>query len=407
MRLNLIMAGLLTIMGTGAAHAEARGISDNVIKIGVMTDLSGPYSATGGRGSVIATEMAVAEFGGEINGKKIEILTADHQGKPDIAAGTARKWLDVDDVDVITEINNSAVALSIYNLAKEKNALVLATGPASDALTFNSCIPTGIHYTYDTYAFANSSVNGLAQIGKKDWFMIAADYAFGKAGEEATQVALASVGGKMVGGLKFPLNTTDFSSFMLSAQSSGASVVGLVSAGADTVNAIKVAKEFGLTQTVAPQFLFIQDVHALGLETAQGVVFGTAFYWNRTDETRKWSEEFYKRMNQTSMPSQEHAGQYSAVYQYLKSIKELGTDDAHAIVADWRGKPINDMFAQNGHLREDGRFVHDMYVAKVKSPAESKAPWDYYDIIATVPGDKAFRPMDQGKCDLKAQSLGK
>ncbi|NYT79280.1 ABC transporter substrate-binding protein [Alcaligenaceae bacterium] len=407
MRLNVIMAGLLTIMGTGAALAATPGISDDVIKIGVMTDLSGPYSATGGRGSVVATEMAVAEFGGEINGKKIEIITADHQGKPDIAAGTARKWLDVDHVDVITEINNSAVALSIYNLAKEKNALVLATGPASDALTYTSCIPTGIHYTYDTFAFANSSVNGLAQTGKKDWFMIAADYAFGKAGEEATRAALAKVGGKVVDGLKFPLNTTDFSSFILSAQSSNASIIGLVSAGADTVNAIKAAKEFGVTQIVAPQFLFIQDVHALGLETAQGVVFGTAFYWDRTAETRKWSEEFYKRMNQTSMPSQEHAGQYSAVYQYLKSIKALGTDDARAIVADWRGKPINDMFAQNGHLREDGRFVHDMYVAKVKSPAESKAPWDYYDIIATVPGDQAFRPMDQGKCDLKAQALGK
>lgn len=386
--------------------AQAQTISDNVVRIGVLSDMSGAYADTAGRGSLEAIRMAVEDFGGTVAGKKIEVVYADHQSKADVGATHARKWFDTEGVDVILDINNTAVALAVYNLAKERNKLVLTTGAASDVLTSEACIPTAIHYTYDTYAFANGTAHSLLERGKKDWFIVAADYAFGKAGSDTITHAVNKGGGKIVGRTNFPLNANDFSSFILQAQASKASAISLISAGNDTINAIKSANQFGLlkTQTFAPLFFFIQDVHSLGLKTAQGMVFGTAYYWDRTPESRAWGQRFYERMGKKSMPSMIHAGGYSAVTQYLKAIQATSSDDAPTIVKHLRSTKIEDFFSQNGYLREDGRMVHDLYLAQVKSPEESKGPWDYYKILGTIPGNKAFRAMEDGKCPLVNKS---
>lgn len=404
LRLLLPLAGSFGI-GFGSVHAQT--ISNDVVRIGVLSDMSGPYADTAGRGSVEAVKMAVEDFGGKVLGKPIEVVFADHQSKADVASSRARTWFDVDKVDTVMDINNTAVALAVYNLAKERNKLVLATAPASDVLTSDACIPTAIHYTYDTYAFANGVVKALLDKGKKDWYIMAVDYAFGKAGAETVTNALAKGGGKVVGRSNFPLNASDFSSFTVQAQGSKAEVVTLVSAGNDTVNAIKSAAQFGLMkgQTVAPQFLFITDVHAIGLKTGQGMVFPTAFYWDQSPEARAWSDRFYQRMGKKMRPSMIHAGNYSATLQYLKAIEATGTDEGLAVTQQMKKTKINDFFAQNGYVREDGRMVHDLYLAQVKTPEESKGQWDYYKIIATIPGDQAFRPMADGKCSLVQKKL--
>ena len=396
------IAAAAACIAAAALPAQAQGISGDVVKIAVLSDMSGPYADTAGRSSVEAVKMAVEDFGGKVLGKPVEVVFADHQSKADVASSRARTWFDVDGVDTVMDINNTAVALAVYNLAKERNKLVLATAPASDVLTNEACIPTAIHYTYDTYAFANGVAHSLLEKGKKEWFIMAVDYAFGKAGAETVTQAVNKGGGKVVGRANFPLNASDFSSFTVQAQNSKAEVVTLVSAGADTVNAIKSASQFGLmkNQIVAPQFLFISDVHAIGLKTGQGMVFPTAFYWDRTPESRAWSDRFYERIGKKMRPSMIHAGNYSATMQYLKAIEAAGTDDGLAVAQQMKKTKINDFFTQNGYVREDGRMVHDLYLAQVKTPEESKGPWDYYKIIATIPGEQAFRPMADGKCPL-------
>ena len=397
-----VLAAAAASVAAAALPAQAQGISGDVVKIAVLSDMSGPYADTAGRGSVEATKMAVEDFGGTVAGKKIEVVFADHQGKADVGSSRARTWFDTDGVDVVVDLNNSAVAMAVYNLAKERNKLVLTSGGASDGLTSEACIPTAIHYTYDTYAMASGVAHAMLEKGKKDWYIMAVDYAFGKAGAETVNNIVSKGGGKIVGRTNFPLNASDFSSFVLQAQESKASVVTLVSAGNDTINAIKSANQFGLmkNQTVAPQFMFIQDVHSLGLKTAQGLTFATAFYWDRTPETRAFAQKFYERMGKKTMPSMVHAGTYSAVTQYLKAVAAINSDDGPAVTQYLKTHKLEDFFSQNGYVREDGRMVHDLYLAQVKSPEESKGPWDYYKILATIPGDKAFRPLADGKCPL-------
>lgn len=396
------LAAAAAALAFGAGGAQAQGISGDVVKIAVLSDMSGPYADTAGRGSLEATRMAVEDFGSKVLGKPVEVVFADHQGKADVGSSKARTWFDTEGVDVVVDLNNSAVAMAVYNLAKERNKLVLTSGGASDSLTSEACMATAIHYTYDTYAMASGVAHALLEKGKKDWYIMAVDYAFGKAGAETVSNIVTKGGGKIVGRTNFPLNAADFSSFVLQAQESKASVVTLVSAGGDTINAIKSANQFGLMkkQTIAPQFMFIQDVHSLGLKTAQGLTFATAFYWDRTPETRAFAQKFYERMGKKTMPSMVHAGTYSAVTQYLKAVAATQTDDGPAITKYLKTAKIEDFFSQNGYVREDGRMVHDLYLAQVKSPEESKAPWDYYKIIGTIPGDKAFRPMAEGKCPL-------
>ena len=308
-RLTSIAAAIAPLL-LAAAGVQAQGITGDVVKIAVLSDMSGPYADTAGRGSVEATKMAVEDFGGTVAGKKIEVVFADHQGKADVGSSRARTWFDTDGVDVVVDLNNSAVAMAVYNLAKERNKLVLTSGGASDALTSEACMATAIHYTYDTYAMASGVAHALMEKGKKDWYIMAVDYAFGKAGAETVNNIVTKNGGKIIGRANFPLNASDFSSFVIQAQESKAQVVTLVSAGGDTINAIKSANQFGLmkNQTIAPQFMFIQDVHSLGLKTAQGLTFATAFYWDRTPETRAFSQRFFERMGKKTMPSMVHAG---------------------------------------------------------------------------------------------------
>ena len=382
------------------APAAKANISGDVVRIGVLTDLSGAYADTSGKNTVEAVRMAIEDFGGQVAGKKIEVVYADHLNKADVGATKARTWFDQDGVDTIIDMNNTAVSLGVYNLAKERGKLILNTAAASDILTNDACIPTAIHYTFDTYAFASGAVHGLASQGKKSWYIVAVDYAFGKTAADSITKVVGEAGGKVVGKTFHPLSASDFSSFMLPAQQSKADVVTFANAGADTVNAIKSAREFGLNakQTIVPQIMFITDVKALGLQQAQGLVFATAFYWDRTPETRAFAERFNKRTKM--MPTMSHAGAYSATTQYLKAIAATGSDDGVTLADYLKRTPINDMFAQNGRVRPDGRMVHDMYLVQVKKPAESKREWDYYKILATIPGEKAFRPLSESKCPL-------
>ena len=397
---SLRWTGLALSLVAGAALAQGKGVSGDVVRIGVLTDLSGAYADTSGKNTVEAVRMAVEDFGGTVAGKKIEVVFGDHTNKADVGATKARTWFDQDGVDTIVDLNNTSVSLAVYTLAKERGKLILNTAAASDSLTNEHCIPTAIHYTFDTYAFASGAVHGLAERGKKSWYIVAVDYAFGKAGAESITKVVGESGGKVLGKSFHPLGASDFSSFMLPAQQSKAEVVTFANAGVDTVNAIKSAREFGLhtKQTIVPQIMFISDVKALGLQQAQGLVFATAFYWDRTPESRAWAERFNKRTKM--MPTMSHAGAYSAVTQYLKAIAATGTDDGVTLAEHLKKTPINDAIMQNGKIRADGRMVHDMFLVQVKTPAESKREWDYYKVQATIPGDKAFRPLAESKCPL-------
>ncbi|MBS0294220.1 MAG: ABC transporter substrate-binding protein [Proteobacteria bacterium] len=394
----LILSFLLA-SGLGASlGAQAQKISDDVVRVGVLSDMSGLYADTAGRGSVEAARMAVEDFGGSVLGKKIEIVWADHQNKADVGATHARTWFDRDGVDLIINLNNTAVAIAVNNLARERSKLVMNTGGASDILTNEHCAPTAIHYTYDSYALAKGAADGVLAQGKKDWFILGVDYAFGKAMAANLSEFVQAGGGRIVGSTYHPLNASDFSSFLLQAQSSKAQVIALANATSDTVNTIKAANEFGIAQkqTIVPSIMFINDIHALGLKYGQGMVFTTGFYWDRNDETRTWARRFFGKMKK--MPSMIHAGDYSAVTQYLKAVQAAGTDDAQAVVRQLQRTPLKDMFAQNGKLREDGRMVHDMFLVQVKKPAESNYPWDYYKVMATIPGDQAFKPLSKSSC---------
>ncbi len=399
-KLTLLAAACALAAGMGAAHAQ---VSGDAVKIGVLNDQSGIYADLGGKGSVIAAQMAVDDFGGKVLDKPIEVLSADHQNKPDIASNIANQWIDQDGVDMFTDVTTSSVALAIQEITKNKNRVHINSGAATSDLTGPKCSPTGIHWTYDTFALANGTGTTLVKEGGDSWFFITADYAFGHALERDTSEAVKKAGGKIVGAVRHPFpGTTDFSSFLLQAQGSGAKVVGLANAGLDTVNTIKQANEFGIVaggQRLAGLLVFLTDVKSLGLKTAQGLVITTGFYWDLNDETREFSKRFAEK-NGGAMPTMVQAGVYSGTMHYLKAIKAAGTDEAKAVVAKMREMPVNDFFAKNGKIREDGLMVHDMYLAQVKSPEESKGPYDFYKILRTTPGDEAFRPLKDGGCPL-------
>jgi len=384
-----------------AGLASAAGISNNVVKIGVLTDMSGVYSAIGGEGSVTAAKMAVADFGGKVLGKKIEVISADHQNKADIASEKAREWFDNDHVDMVIGLLNSGCAIAVQKLGQEKHHIVISTGAGSTALTNKDCSPYGIHYVYDTYSLPKVAASAIIDHGGKTWFFLTADYAFGHSLEENTAKFVKNHGGKVLGQVLHPLATSDFSSYLLQAQSSGAKVIGLANAGGDFVNAVKQAREFGIVQggqTIAGMLVFLSDVKSLGLDVAQGMEFATAFYWNRDAASRKWSERYFKKTG--AMPTMNQAGVYSATMHYLKAIKAAGTDNSDAVMKAFRAMKIDDFFSQNGYLRPDGTMVHDMFLAEVKKPSESKGPWDLLKIIKTVPGDEAFMPMSEGSCSF-------
>lgn len=395
----LIFAAL--IAHVSATARAATKVSDGVVKIGVLTDMSGTYSDLAGPGSLAAVQMAVADFiAKEKPDFKIEVISADHQNKGDIAAIKAREWIDTEKVDVIVDLVTTSTALAVMKVAKEKNRITIVSGAGSTPITNEQCTDTNVHWTYDTYAMAVGTGKAVVKQGGKTWFFLTADYAFGKALEKDTTTVVLEEGGKVLGHVLHPFPAQDFSSFLLQAQASGAQVIGLANAGNDTINAIKQAAEFGITpkQTLAGLLMFLSDVHSLGLKATQGMYLTTGFYWDRNAETRAWSKRFFEKRKR--MPTMVHAGDYSAVYHYLKAIKAVGTDDTKVVMAKMKATPINDFFAKNGKIRVDGRMVHDMYLAQVKKPGESKYPWDYYHIRQVIPADQAFLPLSKSTCPL-------
>lgn len=399
-----LLSGAVLVLAAGHAVAQPAPapatVSDDVVKIGVMTDMSGLYSDIGGQGSVEAAHMAVQDFGDKVLGKPIEIVFADHQNKADIAAQKAREWFDTQGVDMVTDLLNSAAALATAKVAAEKKRIVIDTGAGSTRLTNEDCNPYTVHYAYDTYALANGTANAIVKQGGKTWFFITADYAFGHSLEQDTANAVKAAGGEVKGSVRHPLNAADFSSFLLQAQASKAQIIGLANAGGDMINSIKAANEFGLTknQTLAGLLVFISDIHSLGLPVAQGMLLTDGWYWDLNDDTRQFGKRFNEKMKK--MPGMNHAGVYSAVLTYLKAVQAAGTDNADAVMAAMKKMKINDLFAKNGVIREDGRMVHDMYLMQVKKPDESKYPWDYYSVKAVIPGDQAFQPLALSRCPL-------
>ena len=395
------------LMGVGlctallAPQAQASGISDDKVKIGLLTDMSGTYSDITGPGTIVATQMAIEDFGGKVLGKPIELITADHSNKPDIAANKARDWADTEQVDVFVELVTSSVALAVNEVAKQTNKLSIVVGSASSSITGKNCTPTAIHYAYSTRALAYGTGGAVVQEGGDSWFFITADYAFGHAMERDISAVVEANGGKVLGAVRHPFPSNDFSSFILQAQGSGAKIVGLANAGSDTANALKAANEFGLVaagQKIAGLVIFLTDVHSLGLEVAQGMQLTTGFYWDRNDETRAWSKRFYERHG--AMPTMVHAGMYSAMTTYFKAIEAAGTDATDVVRAKLNEMPINDFFAKGGRIRPDGRMVHDMYLVEVKKPDESKGEWDYYKILRVIPGDVAYGTLAESGCPL-------
>jgi branched-chain amino acid transport system substrate-binding protein len=375
-------------------------LSDDVLKIGVLNDQSGTYSDLSGKGSVEAVKMAVEDFGGKVLGKPIEVVSADHQNKPDIGASIVNEWIDVGKVDMVIDLPTTSVCLAVQEICKNKNRIDIISTGASVILTNKNCSPTGFHWTYDNYALAKGTGLAMVKDGGDTWFFITADYAFGHDLEKTTSEAVIKAGGKVLGSVSHPFPNNDFSSFLLQAQASGAKVIGLANAGGDTINAIKQASEFGITQAgqrLAGLLVFISDVNSLGLQTAQGLVVTTGFYWDYNDETRAWSKKWSQRMN-GRMPTMSQAGCYSGAMHYLKAVQAAGTDEAKAVAKKMREIPVNDFFAKNGKVREDGRMVHDMYLAQVKKPEESKYPWDYYKILRVIPGDEAYKPLSESEC---------
>lgn len=403
MKRTLIAASLLAL--SAAAHAAPAVISDNVVKLGVMTDLSGVYLDYAGKGSVEAARMAIEDFGGKVLGKPIQLLTADHQNKADIGSAKAREWLDRDGVDAIVDLPNSSVALAVARIASEKKRVALITGGANLRHTNEECSPYIAHWVYDTYSLANVAGKALVRAGYKSWYFITADYAFGGSLEQNTSGVVKTAGGSVTGNAKHPLNASDFSSFIMQAQASKAQVVALANAGGDVINAVKAAAEFGLTnskkQELVGLLMTINDIHSLGLTNTQGMKLTDAWYWGLNADSRAWANRFNARMKR--MPNMVHAGTYSAVFNYLKAIQAAGTDNADAVMAQLKKARINDMFAKNAYLRADGRLMHDMYLMEVKSPAESKGPWDYLKLVTTVKAEEAFQSPANSRCTLLKQ----
>ena len=402
MRKTLLASAALALVTT--APALAQQISGDVVRIGVLTDLSGVYSDFGGPGAVEAAKMAVQDFGGKLDGKPIEVISADHQNKPDIGASKAREWYDTQGVDLITESLNSAVALAVSKVATEKKKAQIVTGAATSRLSNEDCGPFTIQYVYDTNAQANGTGSAVVKAGGDSWFFLTADYAFGHSLEKDTSEVVKAAGGKVLGAVRHPLSATDFSSFLLQAQSSGAKVVGLANAGTDTVNSIKAAFDFGIMpkQQLAGLLTLVTDVHGLGIEQAQGLYTTEAWYWDQSDETRAFAKRYFERVKK--MPNSNQAGVYSVVSNYLKAVQAAGTDDSEAVVKQLKSMTINDMFTKNGKIRPDGLHVHDMYLFQVKAPKESKYPWDYYRQLAVIPGDQAFQSLAKSACPLVNKS---
>lgn len=397
-----LMAGIASVALAGAAQAE---ITNNVVKIGVLDDMSGVYADLAGEGSVLAARMAVEDAGGSVAGSPIEVISADHQNKADIAANVARQWIDTDQVDVVVDVGNSAAALAVQEVTETKGKVHLNSTAATTALTNEKCSPTGVHWTYDTYALANGTGKALVEQGAKKWFFITADYAFGHSLEENTSKAVKEAGGEVVGSVRAPFPNNDFSSYLLQAQGSGADVIAFANTGGDFVNALKQAQEFGITQSgqkIAGLLVFLTDVHSLGLESTKGLTITTGWYWDQDEDSRAWADRFADR-NGGKRPTMVQAGVYSAVSHYLKAIAAIESDEGKPVVDQMKQTPINDMFAKNGKIREDGRMVHDMKLVQVKTPDESKGEWDYYKILSNIPGDQAFMPLSESTCDLVKQ----
>ncbi|HSV20843.1 MAG TPA: ABC transporter substrate-binding protein [Casimicrobiaceae bacterium] len=392
----------LAVSGALAAGGAQAQISDNVIKIGVLSDMSSLYTDLAGAGSVAAVRMAVEDSGIEKRGYKVEMISADHQNKPDVGSSIARQWYDVEHVDVIVDVPNSGVALAINQITKDKGKVFLASGPASSDLTGKACSPNTVHWTYDTWMLAHGTGSAIVKNGGDTWYFITADYAFGHALERDTAAVVTSSGGKVVGSVKVPLNNQDFSSFLLQAQQSKAKIIGLANAGGDTTNSIKQAAEFGIVkggQKLAGLLVFLTDVHALGLPTAQGLTITTTFYWDQNDQTRAFSKRFAER-DKGIHPTMVHAGVYASVLHYLKAVEALKSDDGTKVVAKMKEMPTDDPLFGKGTIRVDGRKIHPAYLVEVKKPSESKGPWDYYTVKATIPADQAFRPLKDGECPL-------
>jgi len=392
-------AGLLALCAAGAALFAAPASAQGV-KIGILNDQSGVYADYGGKYSIEAAKMAVEDFGGEVLGQKIELVTADHQNKPDLATAIARRWYDTEGVDMITELTTSSVALAVQELSKEKKKIDIVVGAATSRLTGDACTPYSFHWAYDTHALAVGTGGALVEAGGDTWFFLTADYAFGYALEKDTTDIVTAKGGKVLGSVRIPLNSSDFSSFLLQAQSSKAKIVGLANAGLDTTNSIKQAAEFGIVkggQKLAGLLMTLSEVHGLGLEAAQGLILTEGFYWDHDDRSRAFAERFIKRTGR--MPSMIHAGTYSATLSYLKAVKAAGSKDSEAVVKKLKELPVDDAFAQ-GKVQDNGRMVHDLYLFEVKKPQESKKPWDYYKQLAVVPGDKAFLSAKDSGCPL-------
>lgn len=396
---TLSVAACLSAAMIAGSHAQ--GISGDEVTVGAIVDMSGVYSANGGQGAVVGAQMAIEDFGGKVLGKPIRLLSANYQNKVDVTNTIVREWMDNENVDMIIESTDSASALAIQTLGQERNRLTIAAGSATTALTNDACTPLGIHYVYDTFALANGTGNAILREGGDTWYFVTADYAFGHSLERDTANAVTNGGGKVLGAARHPLGNADFSSFLLQAQASGAKVVGLANAGADFSTSLKQAAEFGIVeagQQIAGMLVFLTDIKALGLETAQGLTFTTGFYWDYNDETRAFAERFYERHK--AMPTMIHAGFYSAVTHYLKAIEATGTDDA-ATVRKWMGEnKINDFFAKDGYIRADGRMIHTMYLAQVKAPSESTRDWDFANILAEISGDDAYMTAGQSTCAL-------
>jgi branched-chain amino acid transport system substrate-binding protein len=380
--------------------AQAQKISDGKVRIGLLLDMNSLYADLTGEGSVTAARMAIEDFGGKVAGAPIELVFADHQNKADLAAAKAREWYDADQVDVIADVAASATALAALEVARQKNRIIMFSGPGASRLTNENCSPVSIHYTYDTYAMAVGTGRGVLKTGGDSWFFVTADYAFGHTLEKDTAEVVKAGGGRIVGSVRHPLNATDMSSFLLQAQSSGAKVIGLANAGGDAINSIKTANEFGITskQKVAGLLVFINDIHALGLEVAKGMLLTEAFYWDMNDETRAWSRRYFGRMKK--MPNMIQAGTYSSITHYLRAVQATGTDDTAAVMAKMKATPINDFFVKDGRIRADGRMLREMYLFEVKQPSESKYPWDYYKLRATIPASEAFLPPEKSVCPL-------
>lgn len=401
MAIKLFPLALLPLCMASALHAQT-GISDNVVKIGVLTDMSGPYSGFGGKGSVVATQLAIEDcLKAECKGMKIEMLSADHQNKADIASSKAREWLDREHVDAFADLTNSAAALSVQKLLKEKGAVGLFTGAATTRLTNEDCAPNSFHWMFDTYSASAGAAAALTRAGGKSWYFLTVDYAFGHSLEKDASEMVKANGGTVLGAVRHPLNASDFSSFVMQAQNSKAQIIGMANATQDAINTIKAAREFGVSekgQKLAALMLQVTDVHAMGLRVAQGLVASEGFYWNLDDQTRDFAARFEKQHK--VKPNQVHAGVYSSVLHYLKSVAAAKSDNADVVAAKMRELPIKDAVMRNASIRPDGRVIHDMLLVEVKTPAQSKGAWDYYNVIGTIPAQQAFMPLAQSQCPL-------